>query len=135
MALAKDLGIAGQVIFAGRISRDGVLELLRRCDSFVLASRVETFGVSVVEALALGVPVIATRSGGPESIISDEDGFLVTPDKVDELSDAMKKMVADRERFDSFAIRRRCAGRYSEKVVVERLLGIYKTAVELAYEP
>lgn len=50
---------------------------LPQADAFVLASRRETFGVVYIEAMAAGLPVIATACGGPEDFVREEDGFLI----------------------------------------------------------
>lgn len=73
---ARALGIANIVHFMGW--RSDVPVLLAKCAALVVAAEQEPFGLTVVEAMALGVPVIATRSGGPEEIIEDGvTGYLV----------------------------------------------------------
>ena len=61
---------------------DEVAEEMRRCDSFVLASEHETFGVVYIEALACGKPVIGTYNGGDEDIIKDYNGIIVEKNKI-----------------------------------------------------
>ncbi|HOD83296.1 MAG: Alpha-D-kanosaminyltransferase [Planctomycetes bacterium ADurb.Bin126] len=70
--LAGRLGLADRVTFAGRLDRPALAELLARSDALVLPSRQEALGVSVLEALAAGVPVIATDVGGIPEIIRQE---------------------------------------------------------------
>lgn len=77
--LAKELGVQAQVTFHGHLSRARVRTILQQAHGYVLASRYETFGIPVVEALACGCAVVATRCGGPEYILSDTDGHLVAP--------------------------------------------------------
>jgi glycosyltransferase involved in cell wall biosynthesis len=76
----------------------------------VLATENESFGRVLIEAMACGVPVIATRSGGiPEIVRHGEDGLLVTPGSIDEMTDTMEKMIKDeglRRRLAQSAIRR-----------------------------
>lgn len=124
--LAEQLGIKGRVRFLGALSRDEVVEAMAAADAFVLASRYETFGVVVIEALALGKPVIATRCGGPESIVREQDGLLVPARDVNALAEAMLQLRAEAERYQPEMIRADCASRYSEKAVVDRLTGLYQ---------
>lgn len=87
-ALAADLGIEDRVRFLG--PRQDVPRLLSAADIFVHSARQETFGRVIVEAMAAGRPVIATRSGGPEEIVLDgTTGFLVPVDSADEMARRM----------------------------------------------
>jgi len=125
-ALAQELGVSGQVQFLGALSRHQVLSEMQACDAFVLPSKYETFGVVVVEALALGKPVIATRCGGPESIVGDDDGVLVPVNDVDSLAQAMRNLRANHDHYKPNAIRASCAARYSERAVANRLITEYR---------
>lgn len=124
-ALTTELGVAGRVQFLGMLSRDQVLEEMSNANVFVLSSRYETFGVVVIEALALGKPVIATRCGGPEFIVRELDGLLVPTEDVQALAEAMKKMHSDYASYDAAEIRAACIARYSESVIAERLSAVY----------
>lgn len=124
-SLAADLGVAERIRFLGALDRDQVADAMACADAFVLASRYETFGVVVIEALALGKPVIATRCGGPDSIVREEDGLLVPSDDIDALAVALRQMRADYARYRAADIRAGCIARYSEQVVVERLTRVY----------
>ncbi|MDO5059239.1 MAG: glycosyltransferase, partial [Neisseria sp.] len=72
--LAARLGIAAETGFTGALDREGVRQLMRESDAFVLASRTETFGVVLIEALSQGLPLIATANLGPQSVITAERG-------------------------------------------------------------
>ena len=127
--LAHDLGIAEKVKFTGMLTREQVLAAMAAADAFVLSSRYETFGVVVIEALALGKPVIATRCGGPESIVRKEDGILILVDDVDALAEAMIKMVENRNDYDPAEIRKACSARFSEAAIAKRLMNTYADVV------
>ncbi len=77
-ALAGEIGIAGSVSFPGWI--DDVPAFLDDADLFVLPSRDEPFGLAVLEAMARGVPIVATRIGGPAEILGPATALLVPPD-------------------------------------------------------
>lgn len=73
--LARQLGVAQQVRFLGSV--DTPWELLPQADAFILPSEHESFGLAALEAMACGVPVIATRAGGiPEVVVDGETGLL-----------------------------------------------------------
>lgn len=109
---AADLGISDQVVFLGALARSEVRERLWRANAFVLPSRVETFGVVVIEALSTGLPVVATRSGGPEEILTDTTGWVVDTEDVGQLCEGMQKAYEAR---DDLPRRERDIRRYVEK--------------------
>ncbi len=127
--LAEEEGVAEQVSFLGMLQRHEVLEKVAEANAFVLSSEYETFGVVLVEALALGKPVIATRCGGPESIITPEVGYLVQKNSVEQLSKVMSDLYENKERFVAENIRKYCATNYSEGSVIRQLGKIYKEAL------
>ena len=95
-ALVDRLGLAGRVRLLGPLDRSGVLELFAAADAAVLSSSWENFPHTVVEALAVGTPVIATRVGGvPEVVVDGKNGLLVPPGDPTALADAVKRYFAD----------------------------------------
>ena len=90
------LGLADRVSFTGALSRQGVLELFRAADASVLSSAWENFPHTVVEALAVGTPVIATAVGGVAEVVRDEvNGLLVPPSDAASLAAAIRRFLAD----------------------------------------
>jgi glycosyltransferase involved in cell wall biosynthesis len=88
----------GGARFLGARPREAVLELFRAGDASLLSSSWENFPHSVVEALAVGTPVIATRTGGVAEVVRDgENGLVVEPGDVDALTEAIKRYFADAE--------------------------------------
>jgi len=86
----------GHARFLGPLTRERVLELFSAGDAALLSSSWENFPHSVVEALAVGTPVIATRTGGVAEVVVDgENGLLVEPGDVDALAAAIDRFVAD----------------------------------------
>ncbi len=88
----------GHARFLGPLPRSAVLELFRAGDASLLSSSWENFPHTVVEALAVGTPVIATRTGGVAEVVRDgENGLLVEPGEVDALAGAIRRFFADEE--------------------------------------
>ena len=90
----------------------------------MLASRHESFGVVVIEALASGLPVVATRCGGPEEIVTPEVGELAPAEDPSALADAMSRLV--RRQLDGAAIRRYFESAYASSTVCRRLERMYE---------
>jgi glycosyltransferase involved in cell wall biosynthesis len=94
--LASSLGLDEQVQMIGQQTRAAVARLLRDCTMFVLASRFETFGIAVVEALACGKAVVGTKVDGIPEIIEDgTSGILVQPDDPAALAGAIRRLLDD----------------------------------------
>lgn len=123
--LAKELGVESQIVFLGKLSRQQVKEEMALSNAFVLSSEYETFGVVLVEALALGKPVIATKCGGPESIVIPEVGYLISKNSQKEMIDSLLKLYQNWNAFNSLQIRQYCLENFSEKAVVGKLTKIY----------
>lgn len=81
----------GKVEVLGRVDKNRLKKEYRRADVFLLPSKYEGYGISMIEALGHHIPVIATARGGPKEIIEDgKEGFLVEPENVDELRTKLK---------------------------------------------
>ncbi len=96
-SLAKTLGVVNKVKFLGTLAHKNVPGLLRGSDLFVRPSRFEGFGVSLIEAMACGIPVITCPSGGIKDFVVDgETGIFVEPDQPDSLANAIISVFKDR---------------------------------------
>ncbi len=130
LKLAQTLNVEDAVTFTGALSRENVQLFMAESACFVLSSHVETFGVVVIEALSQGIPVIATKCGGPESIIVPGDGILVEVANVNALAQAMNEVVENTKLYDPDSIRQRCLERFSEKAFILRVEEIYKHCIK-----
>ncbi len=96
--LASDLSIQNRVEFLGFLDEDRVIEELQNSDLFVLPSFVEGVPVSAMEAMAIGVPVIATNIAGTSELVENgSTGTLVRPADVDELVATIETVIKDYE--------------------------------------
>lgn len=124
-AKAQALGLNDRVRWLGPVDRARAPALFRDCHIFVMPSRHETFGVVYAEAIASGKPVIATRCGGPESIVNAINGQLVDVGDVPALARVMQDMAANWHRYNPQAIRQDFEGRFSRQAVVQQLRALY----------
>jgi glycosyltransferase involved in cell wall biosynthesis len=125
--LAQKLGVGDRVQFLGRLTREQVRTAMWQANAFVIASRYETFGVVAIEALATGLPVVATRCGGTPELLPPETTVLANPDDVESLGRAMLQVLESRRRFEQAALEA-CAditSRFGPNAVADVLLDIY----------
>ena len=125
--LRRELALEEQVILPGY--RADAVELLAGCDIFVLASRFEGLPVALMEALGLGLPVVATAVGGiPEVLADGIDGVLVPPGRPDLLARAVGELAGDGARRKELAEAARARGEeFDITKAVRRIEAIYRT--------
>lgn len=123
--MVKTLGLSDRCRFLGMLNRDAVAEQIKRCDAFVLPSLGETFGVVLLEAMACGKPVIATRCGGPEFVVTPETGLLVKVADSSAIAEAMANLILHRVDFDSHIIRKKVTERFGERAFLLSIAKIY----------
>lgn len=128
--MITEKGMENQITMLGALSRDEVASEMQKCDCFVLASEHETFGVVYIEAMACGKPVIGTFNGGADDIIKDYNGIIIEKNNIKQLQDALLKMKRNYKTYDKNEIREKTILSYSEKVLVEKLKGVYKEIYE-----
>ncbi|WP_370089463.1 glycosyltransferase [Ekhidna sp.] len=121
----KELKLESKVELLGEKSREEVRNYLQRCQFLVLPSHYETFGNVLLEAMACGRPVVSTKCGGPNEIISDEVGFLSSVD-ADDLADKIKAMRDRLSTFPESIIRKKAEDLYSPDVWIGKLESLLK---------
>ena len=131
---AADLGLADHVLFVGYLARDGaLLDCYCAGTAFVFASRTETQGLVLLEALALGVPVVSTAVMGTADVLKEAQGALIAPDEVDGFAARVVELVRDP------ALRARLAAAapgdtraWTATAMAERLLELYRSVAATA---
>jgi glycosyltransferase involved in cell wall biosynthesis len=121
---AASLGISRRVRFLGAGTRDDVLTLFRAVDAALITSAWENLPHTLLEALAVGAPVIATAVGGiPEVVVDEENGLLVPPHDVDGIAAAIDRLAADVSLRDSLARAAAASvGELSEPRILRRIV-------------
>ncbi len=126
-ALEKDLPRA---LFLGHLSGDELAEALASFDVFVHPGESETFGQTIQEALASGVPVVATGTGGPVDLVrSSVDGWLYRPGDLEDLRARVSDLIGDEGKRQAFAVAARASVRgRTWEALVRQLVGYYEEA-------
>lgn len=127
--LARRLGIESSVKFLGRLNREEVIERIQSADCFVLSSKYETFGVVVIEAMLFGKPVVVTRVGVGQSIVTDKTGYVVDVGNADQLSAAMLKMALAHNEYDAAYIRRYAIAHFGKEAFLRQVQKMYDEVV------
>ena len=131
--MIQDLGLTGVVTLAG--FRSDVDRLLPEFDLFCLASDREPLGYVVLEAMACGLPVIASRSGGVvEAVVDGETGLLFEPGSADSMAAAMSALIEDRGRAKAMGMagRARVEREFSQSHMMDTMAAIYEEVVHTA---
>ena len=133
--LRDSMGLAEDVIFTGL--RNDAVRVMGACDIFTLASQWEGLPVALMEALALGLPVVATNVGGVAEVMRDGvDALLVPPQDPVALADGIERVAIDpllRDRLSSAALSR--AGEFDVGRAIERVEAAYSELVPCAATP
>jgi len=132
MDRCDELGLRDRVEFVGFVPRDQLPDHYRAAQLFALPSMTESFGLVFAEAMACGLPVLATTIGGIPSIVrSGEDGILVEARDVDALRRELTRFIAEPERRSQMGLnaRKRVVDRFTWRSVAERYLRCYNAAL------
>jgi glycogen(starch) synthase len=129
-ALATRLGVAGSVHFPGMLSQRNVRWLMAQAEVFVLPSRVEPFGIVVLEALRAGTPAVVSSRGGAGEIIDDGQALLVDPTDTAALAGSISSILADPSPCEPLASARRLrAGAFGWDSIAPRYLSLYESVL------
>ena len=132
--MAKRYGLESKIKFTGEVHGNALKEIYRENDAFVTASTMETLGMSILEALASGTPVIAARKYAVPDIVKDGiNGYLAEPYSAESFSEAIMKVIKNKSRIPHF-------GRQGVKIVqkcelersMKKLESVYLKAMRLA---
>ncbi|MBK1654683.1 glycosyltransferase [Allochromatium vinosum] len=132
--LAEQLGLADNTRFLGYLNRDGSLEdCYRAGTAFLFASRTETQGLVLLEAMALGVPVVSTAVMGTKEVLGDGQGALIAEEDEVDFAGKAVRLLKDptlRKRLAREAVEH--AHDWSAPVLADRLLKFYERVIDQA---
>ena len=124
-ALSASLGLDDTVSFLGGLSAQDVLSHLQACDALVHSSRSETFGVVMAEAMSCGKPVVATRCGGSEYIVTPETGLLVDKEDPAALAAGMRALMQNISTYQTDIVRQSVVERFGRNAFIENIRAVY----------
>ena len=128
--LARDLGVSGDVRFLGWLTSSELEGLYAAAESFVFTSRYEGFGMTVLEAMARGVPVAASRASAIPEVAGDA-ALLFDPDSTEEIAGAIRSLIGDEElRARLTEAGRNRAAQFSWERTARGTLETYRRALE-----
>ena len=130
--LVAELDLARSVHFVGYLDRaTSLLDCYRAADAFVFASRTETQGLVLLEAMAQGTPVVSTAVMGTADVLAGVQGAVVVPEDIEAFASAVAGVMRDPARRQSLSAHaREDAARWSSRHMAQRLLDLYRRVVE-----
>ena len=129
--LSDELGLKERVIWLGQ--RDDVLTILQCGDIYCQPSRSEGLGIAILEAMSVGLPVVASNVGGiPEVVEDGNTGILVKPESLQELAGALKTLIYDRQKRNDmgFCGKRRVADCFEITRQNKKLVDMYECFIK-----
>lgn len=128
--MSRKLSIQDYCEFKGTVTKDQISMLIMENDILVSSSIRETFGSVLIEAMAGGKPVLATKCGGPEEFVNDEVGMLVNPKDIKALEDGLLRIIENYDKFNADLIRKYAVENFSYDAIGKKLMDTYVEILE-----
>lgn len=134
--LVKRLNVKQNVIFTGFLTGKRLIESLQASDVFLTASKTENMPLSILEAMAVGLPIIgADALGIPEIIEDGKNGFLVAPDDTEQMAEKTLKILSSEQIQSDFSKASQTLSlNYSDDTITKKLEGVYKELISKTNE-
>ncbi len=128
--ICKSNNTEKKIIFIKNATRKKMKKEMSNSDCFLSSSFHETFGVVLIEALALGIPVISTKAEGPLDIVNKANGLLVNHDDINAYTNSMKKIFLKNKKFNSLKLRKNIIKRFGTNKFAKTTIKIYKRCLK-----
>lgn len=129
--LVEKLQVTDKIQLLGHKSKQEIVTLLQQSDIFVLPSQSETFGVAYIEALACGLPIIATDCGGPRDIVTQKNGLLIPINDQQALEQAIIQMSHNLNLYDKQSIAQECQKRFASDNIAKHIAQILEQTIKV----
>ena len=128
----QDLNITGSVFMVGRLEKEKVAQLIAAADVFALPSKIESFGLTLLEASAAGLPVVCSNAGGITEVFRDGfNALLCPPGDDDAMAKAIIRLLQDNELAKSISANAvDTAGKFTWERTAEQTLQVYKEVLQ-----
>lgn len=126
---ANQMGLSEHCTFYGGCTYDKVFEIESEMDFVVSASLFESFGCAVAEAAMLGKPVVATKSGGVESIVNADNGILVEKGSVESIYTGLEWMCEHYRQYDAWKMSMEARKKFALDTISRKYMDVYKEAL------
>jgi len=123
--LSNELELNKQITFHGRKTKKEIADILKKEHALLITSRLETFGIPGIEAMASGLPIISTNCYGPTEYINDKVGVICNIEDVDDMTNKIEYVINNYNKYDSNYIKK-VADKYSKEEVIKNTIELYK---------
>ena len=128
--MIDEYGLSDKILLLGKKNRQEIAKYLSESSIYISSSRSENFSVSVLEALAVGLPVVATICGGIRECINEHNGLLVPVEDSNALASGLIKMAEDYEKYNRKEIAEECSRNFAPHVIAQQLTDIFENVVK-----
>ncbi|MBS1682688.1 MAG: glycosyltransferase [Bacteroidetes bacterium] len=126
---ARELSMFEKCKFYGFVDYERIPSFMNQLHFFVNTSRFETFGISIVEAMASGLPVVCFDNGGPGDFVNSSNGILVENQNEEKLKEAIEWMIDNYEGFNREVIRKVMIEKFSREEFIHKMNLFHKTLI------
>ncbi|MFA3782681.1 N-acetyl-alpha-D-glucosaminyl L-malate synthase BshA [Melioribacteraceae bacterium 4301-Me] len=130
--LTRELDLQKDVIFLGK--QDGLADILNACDIFIMPSQSESFGLSALEAMACGLPVVSTSVGGlPELVVHNETGYIAEIGDIERMAKYVIELLQNEKKYAVFSAnsRARAVNNFDKNYIVPKYVKYYEKILNL----
>ncbi|MFT4534139.1 MAG: glycosyltransferase involved in cell wall biosynthesis [Saprospiraceae bacterium] len=121
--------LANRVLIQDQLPNAELPAIYNSVHAYISLSKEETFGITILEAMSCGLPVIYTRSGGPEHVVIEHGCIETSKTDTNQISKSLDQIIADYPQIDKTKIRLHVLDNYSSQSIINQLLLIYKNSI------
>jgi glycosyltransferase involved in cell wall biosynthesis len=118
-----------RIVLKGRLQKRSISEYMQSSSIFAFPTLHETFGLVVAEAMSAGLPVITSCNTATKEYVHDFSGLLINPADINDIADAILKMINNLEKYDKTKIRQYVVDNFSFEVFGKKLYSLYQQAI------